>query len=870
MRVPHGCAQVLVRFPATNEAKYLAWDKGSAEDSPTTRVGEKKDRDKGKIPDATDKQQAGFRLPRQVWGPTLARYWDKWTLPELHLDETKEKLVRAQVDVSKTELPWTEKEPLTYVLEAEPPAWMMNGHPIDHVVCLMLENRGFDHFMGFLYEGGTQPKHHCPPLDQAKGPLAGLRAFEWLDGLTPICEYDYRYQTGLLKEQKRLRGHARMRRGARASNIPSTNPHEDFVHIFEDMYGGAGTVGWADVASSKGHGGYERGHDKMKSSKDRNALVMKGDGNGGFKGYQPAPMVGWAQNFCDGVRHHRGDVVLTHEWVTQIMDMYVPEQLPVMSGLARHYAVSDLWFCSVPSQTNTNRSFWCSGHAAGIVRNDYCPAIPSRLKEFACDELPDGEDANGIKFRSSLFDVLTDEGVSWKYFYSVDWPPVIGGVYFTHMFPQFKGSPKVAPIKDFIALARSGGLPSVSYIEPGWAGGGHWESEPGLPQRLVGNEFHPVSDMMCGEFFVKKIYDELFGPNASAPDTTLLIITFDENGGTYDHFAPWDAARPEREPTGYLGKAIDPSGRGGTEYGFLFDVYGVRIPTLLIARHITPETIFRSSTEVPFDHTSVISTVLTWAGIEKRPLKEGAKTVTWGLGARVDGAPTFDTVLDGDGAGDEDRRKSATGLLSFDAARAQRIVGQEPLKYGDRIRLKYIGNKWALPRDLDPATAQGTDYVQIEPTAPTFLGNPENGWSGYFPRATDIAFPFRFMGGKGNVKAGDVCTIEALPQGSYKEKGRTLAVDPLKETAKVYLYSGDDPSHWIVWIANDRAKGVDLYPGDEVILFSERYDLSKVNASTTDPYQRLAIDPFDPKARNASRYAVQRAGQWDFWVVERA
>jgi phospholipase C len=84
---------------------------------------------------------------------------------------------------------------------------------------------------------------------------------------------------------------------------------------------------------------------------------------------------------------------------------------------------------------------------------------------------------------------------------------------------------------------------------------------------------------------------------------TLLIITFDEHGGTYDHvLPPTGAATPD--------KASDPG-----ENGFRFDRFGVRVPTILVSPWIEAGTVFRSNTATPLDHTSVLATVRDWLDI---------------------------------------------------------------------------------------------------------------------------------------------------------------------------------------------------------------------------------------------------------------
>ena len=73
---------------------------------------------------------------------------------------------------------------------------------------------------------------------------------------------------------------------------------------------------------------------------------------------------------------------------------------------------------------------------------------------------------------------------------------------------------------------------------------------------------------------------------------TLLLITFDEHGGTYDHVPPPRVAPP------------DASAAAG-EMGFKFDRSGVRVPTLAISAWIDPRTVVSRE----FRSTSVIRTL---------------------------------------------------------------------------------------------------------------------------------------------------------------------------------------------------------------------------------------------------------------------
>ena len=59
----------------------------------------------------------------------------------------------------------------------------------------------------------------------------------------------------------------------------------------------------------------------------------------------------------------------TYEEYAQIMTGYTPEQVPVLSAIAKGFGVFDHWFCEVPSQTFMNRSFWTAATSSGFVVN---------------------------------------------------------------------------------------------------------------------------------------------------------------------------------------------------------------------------------------------------------------------------------------------------------------------------------------------------------------------------------------------------------------------------------------------------------------------------------------------------------------------
>jgi phospholipase C len=269
-----------------------------------------------------------------------------------------------------------------------------------------------------------------------------------------------------------------------------------------------------------------------------------------------------------------------------------------ITGLARQFAVSDEWFCSMPGGTDVNRAFSLTGSSLGMLNNfqngpeyHYWPQSPHR---------------------PSIFKQLWSNGITdWKIYNSVEW---MDFVFTYHLFvdgqiPSVDNnrSDYVASIDQFKADAKAGTLPTFSFLEPVWIATSGTTS------------YHPGGDLVPGERALNEIYNAL---KASPKwEETLLVITFDEHGGIYDHVPPPYAENP------YPNDVKD---------GFRFDLMGVRVPTILVSPWIKEKTVFRSETSVAYDATSFLATLLHWCGIPKS---------RWGLGERTRHAPTFEGVL---------------------------------------------------------------------------------------------------------------------------------------------------------------------------------------------------------------------------------
>ena len=157
--------------------------------------------------------------------------------------------------------------------------------------------------------------------------------------------------------------------------------------------------------------------------------------------------------------------------------MYTPELLPVLSGLARGYAVSDHWFCSVPTETIPNRAFVAAATSQGHMNDS--------TKSFTVP---------------TIFGLLTKANVPWK-IYGYDHEPL------TRLaFPDTTNAPdsNFGLFADFQQHAAAGQLAGYAFLEP--------SSGP------TGNSQHPPDDVARGEQLLHDVYRALRdGPGRIRP-----------------------------------------------------------------------------------------------------------------------------------------------------------------------------------------------------------------------------------------------------------------------------------------------------------------------------------------------------------------
>ncbi|KAF6161490.1 hypothetical protein GIB67_009369 [Kingdonia uniflora] len=266
-------------------------------------------------------------------------------------------------------------------------------------------------------------------------------------------------------------------------------------------------------------------------------------------------------------------LTMSQDLSTTVMKGFKPEAIPVFATLVREFAVFDRWFSSIPGPTQPNRLFVYSATSHGAT---------SHVKKRLAEGYP----------QKTIFDSLHENGKDF-------------GVYFqnipTTLF--YRNLRKLKYIFKFHQFdlkfkkhAREGKLPSLTVIEP------RYFDLKGMPA----NDDHPSHDVANGQNLVKEVYEAL----RSSPqwNETLLVITYDEHGGFYDHVT-----------TPYVNVPSPDENVGPAPYFFNFDRLGVRVPTIMVSPWIKKGTVISApngpTPNSEFEHSSIPATIKKMFGL---------------------------------------------------------------------------------------------------------------------------------------------------------------------------------------------------------------------------------------------------------------
>jgi phospholipase C len=370
---------------------------------------------------------------------------------------------------------------------------------IKNVFVLMLENRSFDHMLGF---SGIEGK------DAVNGQHVSVNGLKGREN-----QFSNTYDGTTYHPSA----------GAKFS-MPY-DPNHEFIDVVEQL---------------TGHTSFSKGQN-----------------------YPPVNNSGFVSNY---------NKISTGYDLQDIMRGYTPEQLPIMNTLAKEFAVCDQWYASMPGPTWPNRFFVMAATALGW---DDSPGNT---------QMAEWETGTGLKFPyGNIFSVADNQTpIGSRIYMDRSMGDIVGTIPICTALYRVSKVTDVWDFENFHDDLQKPVYPySLTFIEPSYG--------EVLNDYIKGSSQHPKSDVRFGEALIKKVYEGI--RNSSHWNDSLLIITYDEHGGFYDHVAPPDAIRPDNV--------------AGNEYGFKFDKYGVRVPALIISPYIEKNIIDKRL----YDHSSVSKTL---------------------------------------------------------------------------------------------------------------------------------------------------------------------------------------------------------------------------------------------------------------------
>jgi phospholipase C len=243
---------------------------------------------------------------------------------------------------------------------------------------------------------------------------------------------------------------------------------------------------------------------------------------------------------------------------TMAIGYYEQADLQFLGQAAQDWTTCDRYFSATMAATFPNRLYL------------HCAQTDRLHNNFSVSTMP------------TIWDRLQSKGVSARYYYSdIPFAVLLG----THSPARaLVGNPLKAAPGTFFHDAAAGTLPAVSYVDPRFRNEGGGTSD----------DDHPHADIRAGEAFMNEVYDAV--RNSPAWSSTVLVITYDEWGGFFDHVPPGHARDVARQAS----------------------LRGFRVPTVVIS----PFARRRHVAHLTLDHTSILKMIEWRWGLEALTVRD--------------------------------------------------------------------------------------------------------------------------------------------------------------------------------------------------------------------------------------------------------
>ncbi len=181
---------------------------------------------------------------------------------------------------------------------------------------------------------------------------------------------------------------------------------------------------------------------------------------------------------------------------------YTQDELPFYSRLAQTFAFDDSYHASVIGPTLPNRLYYMAATSFGhTTTGEAIPPIPDGYRPIT----------------GTLLDLMDQNNVSWMNYYS-DLPAS------AYLRPFL--SSHLAPVSQFAADVAAGHLADVTYID----------ADFGIIHGSTESDEAPPNSVRKGQYFVAQNITTI--RNSQFWKDTIIVVTYDEHGGCYDHVPP--------------------------------------------------------------------------------------------------------------------------------------------------------------------------------------------------------------------------------------------------------------------------------------------------------------------------------------------
>lgn len=488
------------------------------------------------------------------------------------------------IRTSEEDIPVSDLEPAKPLTD-ETEALKRLDENIDHIIVLMMENRSFDHMLGFL-------EH-----DRGRKDLDPTVTSDLPDGLPRFNQVaDVRFEPFALDK-------------SRFAFDPKHNVEQVGLQLF-------GAEFWKDGQPQADPPVPAWSTDHVFSSE------VKTDDQIDFPLGSTAPtMSGFVESYTrviNGIRSSTDpgnsvdlsdstskDFEKDKTDVKQIMGYHPAENVPYYDFLATEFGVCNKWFCAFPGNTWINRNLAYTGKPAKFKREGN--EEDTRLvadNAFPLDEV-------------SFIRTLERKGKNWAW-YSQDFPSLLCvDLSLSDQIP----AGRIRSIDRFFKdLKEPATFPEVAWIDPNFMDIGDLGSDlraairrvqelvrpgksPGISSEMIeintANSDQPPTDVMHGQAFIQMVVEKLM--DSPVWNKCLLIITYDEHGGFYDHVPP---------------ERVDPSLQPDLPELSPFHWRGPRVPAFVVSPHVGRQLVFTqappdaNNVQKVVDHLSIQKTIL--------------------------------------------------------------------------------------------------------------------------------------------------------------------------------------------------------------------------------------------------------------------